>query len=98
MDGIYSCNKRYPGTATFSKATDPSDTGYGKMFFGVDLHFWLQWPWEQSDADHKCIASSVEIASCGGSRVKSFNGKWCRNIYWKPSPPLFEWSNDMGVA
>lgn len=96
LDNIYSCDKAYPGTATFSKATDPSDPGYGKYYFGIDLHLHLQWPWAESDADHRCMSEAVEKGSCGRSNVKSVNGKWCRAIAWQPDPPLVEWSSDMG--
>lgn len=96
LGGIYSCNTRYPGTVTFSRATDPSDPGHHKYFYGIDMHFWLQWPWAESDADHKCISKAVEQASCGKAGVKSYSGKWCRNTDWRPQPPLLEWSNDMG--
>lgn len=94
---MYTCNKRYPGTATFSKAVDPNDPGYNQVYFGIDMHFWMSWPWAESDSDHRCMSKAVEWASCGGSNVKSMNGKWCRNVYWVPSPPLVEWSNDMGI-
>lgn len=98
LDGIYSCNTAYPGTVTFSSATDPDDPGHDKYYYGIDLHFWLQWPWEESDADHKCMSSAVEAASCAGADVKSYSGKFCRNVDWRPQPPLLEWSNDMGPA
>lgn len=99
VDGQYACDEKYPGTATFSKATDPSDPERGKYYFGIDMHFWLQWHWEESDADHACMSDAVEAGSCGRGNVKSQNGKWCRNINWIPNdPPLLEWSNDLGPA
>lgn len=98
FNNVYTCNKNYPATATFSKATDPSDPGYGKYFYGIDLHFFLQWGWAERDADHTCMSKAVERGSCGSSNVKSLNGVWCRNVHWKPSPPPLEWSSDMGPA
>ncbi|KAI7774099.1 hypothetical protein LA080_009302 [Diaporthe eres] len=98
FNNVYTCNKNYPATATFSKATDPSDPGYGRYFYGIDLHFFLQWGWAERDADHTCMSKAVERGSCGSSNVKSLNGVWCRNVHWKPSPPPLEWSSDMGPA
>ncbi|KAK7715617.1 hypothetical protein SLS63_011373 [Diaporthe eres] len=98
FNNVYTCNKNYPATATFSKATDPSDPGYGKYYYGIDLHFFLQWGWAERDADHTCMSKAVERGSCGSSNVKSLNGVWCRNVHWKPSPPPLEWSSDMGPA
>lgn len=90
--------RKSQGTATFSKATDPNDPGHGKLSFGIDMQFYVQWPWVEDDADHRCITAAVEAGSCGRSNVKSLNGKWCRNVYWKPNPPPSEWSIDMGTA
>ncbi|POS70848.1 hypothetical protein DHEL01_v210759 [Diaporthe helianthi] len=95
---VYACDRYYPGTATFSRSTGPSDPEYGKYYFGIDMHMWLAWPWAQSDADHACIADAVEQASCASGDVKSRNGKWCRNVDWRPATPLVEWSSDLGPA
>lgn len=96
MGGMYSCNTKYPGTVTFSAGTDPSAPGYNQYFFGIDMHFWVKWPWAEDDADHRCFSKAVEAASCAGANVKSWNGRWCSNVYWKPDPQPLEWSDDMG--
>lgn len=100
VDNKYACDEKYPGTATFSKATDPSDPEHGKYYFGIDMHFWLRWPWAESDADHACMSDAVEAGSCAQANVKSINGKWCRNLNWDPQPPphAFERSNELGPA
>jgi hypothetical protein len=95
----YWCDEKYLGTATFSKATNPSDSEWLRFYFGIDLLFWLEWPWRESDSDHACMSDAVERASCAGANIKSQNGKWCRNLDWIPDdPPLLEWSNDLGLA
>lgn len=95
---LYSCNTRYPGTATFTTTTDPTNEYWNKYYFGIDMHFYLDYPWAQSDADHTCIAEAVHAASCAGAGVVAANGEWCRNAFWVPSTPLLEWSTDMGPA
>ncbi|KAG8158544.1 hypothetical protein KVR01_011666 [Diaporthe batatas] len=94
----YACDYQYPGTATFSKVTDPKDPEYLNFYFGIDMHFYLAWPWAAADSDHKCMAEAVEMSSCLSAGVKSRNGKWCRSLDWKPDTPVMEWSDDMGPA
>lgn len=83
---------------TWSTSTDPDDPGTGHYYYGIDMHFFMVWPWAESDADHTCVAEAIEAASCNSAGVQASNGKWCRNVYWVPDSPLEEWSTDMGPA
>lgn len=98
VNNQYACDYQYPGTVTFSKETEPFNPQWNKFYFGIDMHFWMAWPWAEIDSDHTCMAEAVEAASCVSAGVKSLNGKWCRNLDWKPVIPVMEWSNDMGPA
>lgn len=97
-ESYYHCNQKYAGTVAFSKSTDPSDSGYNNYFYGIDMHFYMKWPWAESDADHTCVAAAINAASCAGAGVISDNGQWCRDTSWSPATPLLEWSSEMGPA
>lgn len=96
VNNQYACNYQYPGTATFSKETDPTKPEWNKFYFGIDMHFWMGWPWGEDDYNHHCMAEAIEAASCFSAGVKSRNGKFCRDIDWRPATPVMEWSDEMG--
>lgn len=57
---------------------------------GVDMQFTLNWPWNEGDANHECIAHAVLHATC--PQVEIANGAHCVNLGWNSTEVTEYWT------